>query len=168
MTSAWELLFPPLKNWTKNNIHLCELWRLSEKCTSYVLNIRCVCCIWLFASPWTVACQSPLSMEFSRQEFWNGLPFPSLGDLPHPGIEPVSLSSPALAGGLFTTEPPRKPLTYSKCSKIFIMVTIKPKSEYFPHSRWPLLFLGKSLGEREINEILQEFRGEDDCFNLWW
>jgi len=43
-----------------------------------------------FASPWTVARQSPLSMEFSRQEYWRGLPFPSPGDLPNSGIEPVS------------------------------------------------------------------------------
>ena len=44
----------------------------------------------LFATPWTVACQAPLSMEFSRQEYWSGLPFPSPGDLPDPGIEPGS------------------------------------------------------------------------------
>ena len=53
--------------------------------------------------PWTVAQQTPLSMEFSRQEYWNGLPFPPLGDLPDPGIKPASLASPALAGGFFTT-----------------------------------------------------------------
>ena len=55
-----------------------------------------------FVTPWTVACQAPLSMGFPRQEYWSGLPFPSSGDLPNPGIEP---SSPALAGGFFTTEP---------------------------------------------------------------
>ena len=60
-----------------------------------------------FATPWTVACQAPLSMGFPRQEYWSGLPFPSLGDLPDPGIKPASL---ALAGGLFTTAPPEKPL----------------------------------------------------------
>ena len=49
----------------------------------------------LFSTPWTVACQVPLSMGFSRQEYWGGLPFPSPGDHPNPGIEPVS---PALAG----------------------------------------------------------------------
>ena len=70
----------------------------------------CVCtqslsCIWLFASPWTVACQAPLSMEFSRKEYWSGLPFPPPGDLPDLGNEPVS----CLAGRFFTTEPPRKP-----------------------------------------------------------
>ena len=44
----------------------------------------------ILAIPWTVACQAPLSMGFSRQEYWNGLPFPSPGDLPDPGIEPES------------------------------------------------------------------------------
>ena len=58
--------------------------------------------------PWTVARQAPLSVEFSRQEYWSGLPFPPPGDLPNPGIEPASLVSPALAGKLFTTVPPGK------------------------------------------------------------
>ena len=53
----------------------------------------------------TVARRAPLSMGFSWQEYWSGLPFPSLGDLPDPGFEP---RSPALAGGCFTTEPPGK------------------------------------------------------------
>ena len=49
-----------------------------------------------FATPWTIALQAPLSMEFPRQEYWVGLPFPSPGDLPHPGIEPTSPVAPAL------------------------------------------------------------------------
>ena len=57
----------------------------------------------LFRTPWTVACQAPLSMQFSRQEYWSGLPFPSPGDLPDPGIKLASLVSPALADGFFTT-----------------------------------------------------------------
>ena len=57
----------------------------------------------LFATPGTAAHQAPLSMEFSRQEYWSGLPFPSPGDLPSPGIKSVSLRSPALSGGFFTT-----------------------------------------------------------------
>ena len=61
----------------------------------------------LSAILWTLARQTLLSMEFSRQEYWSGLPFPP-GDLPDPGIEPMSLVSPALAGGFFTTEPPGK------------------------------------------------------------
>ena len=52
-------------------------------------------------TPWTVACQAPLSMGFSRQEYWSGLPFPSPGDLPNPGIEP---GSPALQADSFPTE----------------------------------------------------------------
>ena len=57
----------------------------------------------LFATPWTIDCQAPLCMGFSRHEYWSGLPFPTPGDLPDPGIEPTSLVSPALAGGFFTT-----------------------------------------------------------------
>ena len=56
-----------------------------------------------FATPWTVARQVSLSMEFSRQEYWSGLPCPSPGDLPNPGIRPMSLGFPALAGKFFTT-----------------------------------------------------------------
>ena len=58
-------------------------------------------------TPWTAARQAPLSMKFSRQEYWSELPFPPPGDLPDPGIQP---ESPALAGGFFTTEPPGKPI----------------------------------------------------------
>ena len=63
----------------------------------------------LFLTPWTIARQTPLSMEFSRQEHWSGLPFPPPGDLPNPGIKPAS---PALTGRFFTTEPPGNPLVY--------------------------------------------------------
>ena len=52
--------------------------------------------------PWTVAHQAPLSVGFSKKEYWSGLPCPSPGDLPNPGIEPSSLMSPALAGRFFT------------------------------------------------------------------
>ena len=57
----------------------------------------------LYVTVWTVACQAPLSMEFSRQEHWSVLPCLPPGNLPNPGIKPVSLMSPALAGKLFTT-----------------------------------------------------------------
>ena len=57
----------------------------------------------LFATLWTITCQALPSMGFSRQEYWNGLPFPLLGDLPYPGIKPVSLISPASAGRFFAT-----------------------------------------------------------------
>ena len=52
-------------------------------------------------TPWTIACWAPLSMEFSRQEYWSHLPLPTPGDLPNPGIEPASLTSPALAGRFY-------------------------------------------------------------------
>ena len=64
----------------------------------------------VFVTTWIVACQSPLFMEFSRQEYWSGLPFPLSGDLPNPGIKLVSPASPALAGRFFTTEQPGKPM----------------------------------------------------------
>ena len=64
----------------------------------------------LIAIPWTVACQAPLSMEFSRQEHWSGLPFPPPGDLPNPGIEPMSHVSPALTCRFFNIAPPGKPM----------------------------------------------------------
>ena len=69
-----------------------------------------LCHVRLFATPWTVAHQAPLSVGFSRQEYWSGLPFPPPGDLSDPGIEFASPASPVLAGGFFTTweVPPRK------------------------------------------------------------
>ena len=62
-----------------------------------------------FATPWTAACQTPLSMGFARQEYWSGLPFPSPGDLPNPGIEPAS---PVLEGRFFTAKPLREAHIY--------------------------------------------------------
>ena len=69
--------------------------RGKSTCMHLCMRARSLSCVQLFATPWTAAFQAPLSMEFSRQENWSGLPFPSPGDLPDPGIE---LSSPALAG----------------------------------------------------------------------
>ena len=79
----------PLVHWKKDRNHsVCVLSRVR-----------------LFATPWTVAHQVPLSMEFSRREYWSGLPFLSPGDLPNPGIKPMS---PALQAAALTSEPPRK------------------------------------------------------------
>ena len=86
---------------------------LGEVNQEFGINIYlCVCvlsCVHLFLTPWTVALQAPLSMEFSRQEYWSGLPFLIPEDPPDSGSEPTSLASPALAGGLFTTAPPGEP-----------------------------------------------------------
>ena len=74
----------------------------------------------LFVIPWTVAYQAPLSMEFSRQEYWSGLPFPSPGDLPDPGIEP---RSPALQADALLPELPGKPiLCYIKLMNLYLIL----------------------------------------------
>ena len=74
-------------------------------------RLLCVCAlshVQLFATSWTVASQTPLSMTLSWQEYWNGFPLPSPGDLPNAGIGLQFSASPELVGGLFT-EPPEKP-----------------------------------------------------------
>ena len=68
--------------------------------------VKLLSCVRLFATPWTVTCQAPQSMGFSRQKYWSGLPFPSLGDLPDPGIEP---RSPTLQAEALPSEPPGNP-----------------------------------------------------------
>ena len=85
-------------------------WYRDWTCISYA---SCCCwwqvlkCVWLFVTPWTVAHQAPLSTEFSRQEYWSGLPRSPLGDLPDPGMAPWS---PALQADSLPSEPPGKPL----------------------------------------------------------
>ena len=89
---------------------LCEWERTPISFKPLLFVMLCVCAplscfgyVQPFAMPWTVAHQAPLSLGFSRQEYWSGLPFPSPGVLPDPGIEPASPSSPALAGRFFIT-----------------------------------------------------------------
>ena len=72
------------------------------------VKVKSLSHVQLFAASWTVALQAPPSMGFSRQEYWSGLPFPSPGDLPDPGIEP---RSPALQADALTSEPPGKPVS---------------------------------------------------------
>ena len=87
-------------------------------------------------TPWTVAHQAPLSMGFTRKEYWNGLPFPPPGDLPDPGIEPASLVSPALAGRFFTTELPGKPLGPSESESNSRSVVSDSLPPHGLHSPW--------------------------------
>ena len=75
----------------------------------HVYMLSCFGRVQLFVTLWTVAHQAALSMGFSREEYWGGLPCPPPGNLPNPGIEPVSLMSSALAGRFFTTMSPEKP-----------------------------------------------------------
>ena len=110
----------PLLDWcVRACVHVCVCARTSTRtrvcvqaCT-HVCVCVCVCMraqllshIQLFVTQCTVACWAPLSMGFSKQEYWGGLPFPTPGDLPDPGMEPVS---PALAGEFFPSEAPGKP-----------------------------------------------------------
>ena len=71
------------------------------------VKVKSLSRVQLFATPWTVVYQAPPSMGFSRQEYWSGLPFPSPGGLPNPGIEP---RSPALQEDALPSEPPGKPM----------------------------------------------------------
>ena len=88
-------------------------------------------CLTLFVTPWAVDHQVPLSMGFSRQEYWSGLPSPSPGDLPHTRIE---LTSPALADRFFTTESPRKPFRYLDLSPNQRWIQPDKGDEYTVHA----------------------------------
>ena len=101
MASAFgPLPFPP-------GLDLCLPLFATDSSFSLNLSVCALSHVQLLATPWTVALQAPLSMGVSRQEYWSGLPCPPPGDLPDAGIEPASATSPALARGLFTTEPPK-------------------------------------------------------------
>ena len=73
------------------------------------MSVKSLSRVQLFVTPWTVTHQAPLSMEFFRQEYWSGLPFPSPGDLSNPGIEP---GSPSLQADALPSEPPGNPAIY--------------------------------------------------------
>ena len=87
------------------------IWATREEGTSKSTRAMQGMCVlsrvWLFVTPWAVAHQAPPSTEFSRLEYWNGLPFLSPGDLPDPGIEPTFPVSPEFAGVFFTTSATR-------------------------------------------------------------
>ena len=88
--------------------HYVYCTRITVVDTQHGIRVCVLSCVTLFATQFTVSHQVPLSVEFPRQEYWSEVPFPSAGVLPHPGIEPASYVSPALAGGFFTTVPPGK------------------------------------------------------------
>ena len=135
------------------------LWRRAELCCAFIQDFRtimnnglftevkggrwalalhhalhraCMHCVWLFGTLWTVARQPPLSMRFSRQEQWSGLPCPPPGDLTDPGIEPSSLMSPTLAGGFFSSFPRRWPQTappvFPILPKTFLLMLLRESS----------------------------------------
>ena len=118
----------------------------------------------LFATPWTVAYQAPLSMGFSRQEYWSGLPFPSPGDLPNPGIEPWS---PTLQADALTSEPPGKPMrVYNshwftailKSSQEITACFFLRSQSYFLGRIFPLLFSSVQFSLSVVSDSLRPHR----------
>ena len=83
-----------------------KVYEYNEAVSTVKVKVKSLSCVRLFATPWTVTYQAPQSMGFSRQEYWSGLPFPSPGDLPNPGIEPGSL---ALQTDALPSEPQNLP-----------------------------------------------------------
>ena len=113
-------------------------WELFHCMHTYVLSrfshVR------LFVTLWTVAHQAPLTMGFSRQEYWSGLPWPSPEDLSDPGIEPMSFMSPVLAGGLFITSTNWEAcffhLEMFECDKEMLLNHLKLSSIPLPPALW--------------------------------
>ena len=103
------------------------------------MKVKSLSRVQLFATPWTVAHQAPPPMGFSRQEYRSGLPFPSPGDLPDPGIEP---RSPALQAGSLPSEPPGKPVAHR-----WMQTKIHPQLH--------------SLSKQESDQGLQDPRGQE-------
>ena len=107
--NSYLCVLPVCRMWAAWEQQRC-LALCSEQCRAWHVNserkkVKSLSHVPLFATPWTVAHQAPLSMEFSRQVYWSGLPYPSPGDLPDPGIEP---RSPALQADALPSEPPGK------------------------------------------------------------
>ena len=89
----------------------------------HLSSVQSFSLVQFFATPWTVAYQASLSIGFSRQQCWSGLPFPSPGDLPDPGLEP---GSPALQADALPSEPPGKPKqVYSQCKLRFFQLFVQ-------------------------------------------
>ena len=97
--------------WAENSQQSISSRVIRKMVLIFGVKVKSLSCVWLFATTWTVAYQAPPSMGFSRQEYWNGLPFPSPGDLPNPGIKP---GSPALQADALPSEPPEKPIFWEE------------------------------------------------------
>ena len=130
------------------------MYSLCMKALSWLLSL-----VWLFATPWTVAGQAPRSMEFSRQEYWSGLPFPSPGDLPHTGIEP---GSPTLQADSSPSEPPGKPIIHSY---IYVHTCVSDRiHRYISISTFILL---SNLSSHQYLQFIQ-FSPFPFCNSLFW
>ena len=118
---------------------MCSLWNHGEEGTSAWFPGLCMLLLSRFshvqlsATLWTVAFQAPLSMGFSRQEYWSGLPCPPPGDPPNPGIETMSLMSAALAGGFLTTSATWEAPVVSRPLHMSQEMSVWPGIEIFHH-----------------------------------
>ena len=125
------LFFNWFLNWSIAGLHCCVSFCYTANWISHVCMLSCFCWVWLFAIPWTLACQVPLSMKFSRQEDWSGLPCPPPGHLPDPGIEPTSITSPAVAGGFFTTRATWEAHTYTYIHSLLDSIPMEVTIEHW-------------------------------------
>ena len=156
-------LLGPMATW----LHHLPFWGSKSLCEALVV-VQSLSRVWLFVTPWTVACQAPLSMVFARQEYWSGLPFPTPGDLPDPGIE---LESPALAGWFFTAEPPRKPsmrwYTPTDTHSRERALAPHPGLAIMPFSN-SVVSYGELFLNKELFSFLRSFGLLDICGGLQW
>ena len=143
------------------------------------MKVKSLSRVSLFVTPWTVAYQVPPSMGFPRQEYWSGLPFPSPGDLPDPGIEP---RSPALEADALTSEPPGKPEAAAKGKCLWPHILLKgfpvcPPDFTGPSSLWGLhfrclfvfqLFLGLKMSGFHFGTLYCSlFPLKNDCLKIF-
>ena len=104
---TWQILLLKDRCWEIGFLNRkADAFSLMKHLKWWKVKVKLLSCVWLFATPWTIAYQAAPSMGFSRQEYWGGLPFPSPGDLPYPGIKP---RSPSLQAEALLSEPPGKP-----------------------------------------------------------
>ena len=126
--NGMEKAYQKRENMLTSFLFLLVIWGKNYRICMTVFLTLCVECVCVLSrvplsvTPRTVAHQAPLSMESSRQECWSGLPIPSPGDHPDPGIKPTSLASPALADGFLTTEPPGNQLYMSSYNCLLMTI----------------------------------------------
>ena len=141
-------------------------------------------CVRFFATQWTAACQAPPSVEFSRQEYWSGLPSPAPGDLPNPEIKHVSLKSPALAGRLEDSTSPalvfqthhrlfwwKSKVTYKNETRGKMLTYLAPKAAWtqlqlFSYCISDLLRCTESIVEK--SKHYESDRLDSDAYQVMW
>ena len=108
LSQWWLLLLSFNFFWSIVDLQCCISFKCTSKwiCNAYTCYLRVLSCVWLFVTSWTVACQAPLPVEFSKQDCWSQLPFLTSEDLPYPVIEAIFPVSPTLTDKFFTSTPP--------------------------------------------------------------